>query len=258
GCWIDPSMMNPYLQWPVVLDEYTKNRDVYRCPSAQLLQKRGILNSYGQNWFTYMIDAGGSSLCYGLGPCATMYPSGWGGDVTDSLIQERCAIDGSGNATGGAFVQNIGFPDARGVSMSSVDDPVKFVVCADAGTTRMFWAATQVAYPDTCAMYCANFNPNYGCYSELGDQPECAAALHPEMVYDVQARKTYGRARHLGGSNLGFADGHAVWMNGEQILNGSADERWFLPESDRGGNNVILSNLNLCCTMNLPADFAPW
>ena len=27
---------NPYLRWPVILDEYIKNRDVWRCPSAKL------------------------------------------------------------------------------------------------------------------------------------------------------------------------------------------------------------------------------
>ncbi len=29
--------------------------------------------------------------------------------------------------------------------------------------------------------------------------------------------------RHLGGENLGFADGHAVWANSEAILNGMPD-----------------------------------
>ncbi|GAG45215.1 unnamed protein product, partial [marine sediment metagenome] len=27
---------NPYLRWALVLDEYVKNRDVWRCPSAKL------------------------------------------------------------------------------------------------------------------------------------------------------------------------------------------------------------------------------
>jgi len=29
---------NPYLRWPVVFDEYVKNRDVWRCPTAVWLQ----------------------------------------------------------------------------------------------------------------------------------------------------------------------------------------------------------------------------
>ncbi len=254
SCWIDVSMMNPYLQWPVVLDEYIKNRDVWRCPSAQLLQKRGILNSYGQDWWTYMLDQGGSSLCWGLGPCATQYPPGWGGAVTDGIRQQTCAIDGSGNASQGAFAQNIGCPDARETPTSSMGDVTKFMICADIGTTRMVWAATQVAYPDTCAMYCATCSPNYGCYGELGDQPDCAAVHHPEMVYDVQARKTYGRARHMGGSNVGFADGHAKWFSAEDILSHSTDNRWFIEESWRN-KEITISNVSLCGWMNLPKDF---
>jgi prepilin-type processing-associated H-X9-DG protein len=55
--------------------------------------------------------------------------------------------------------------------------------------------------------------------------PDCAAVHHPEMVYDVQARKTYGHPRHMGGSNVGFADGHAKWFSSEAIMSGSTDNR---------------------------------
>jgi len=254
GCWIDVSMVNPYLQWPVVLDEYIKNRDVWRCPTARLLQKRGILNSYGQDWWTYMLDMGGTSLCWGLGPCATQYPPGWGGSVTDSIKQQSCAIAGSNQGTrgSGVFEQNIGCPDAREVKTSSMEDPAKFWVCADVGTSRLVWAATQVAYPDICGMYCATCGPNYGCYgSPLSDQPDCLATWHPEVAYDVQARKQYGAARHMGGSNIGFADGHAAWMNSEQILSRSTDDRWFITDAQRN-KDPIITNLNLCGYMNLP------
>ena len=257
GGWVDISMVNPYLQIPVVLDEYIKSRDVWRCPSATLLQKRGILNSYGQDWWQYMMDQGGSSLCYGLGPCSTQYPPGWGGAVTDGIKQQTCAVDGSGNASSGAFAQNIGCPDLRGVKTGSIDDTTKYMVCADIGTTRMVWAATQVAYPDSCAMYCAVCGTNYGCYSEAGNQPECWAGRYPEMVYDAQARKLHGRARHMGGSNVGFADGHAKWFSGEAILSGSTDNRWFLTSEAQRNQNVVISNISLCGTMNLPGGKMP-
>src|SRR5574340_977935 len=29
---------NPYLRWPVILDDYTKNRDVWNCPSAKWME----------------------------------------------------------------------------------------------------------------------------------------------------------------------------------------------------------------------------
>jgi prepilin-type N-terminal cleavage/methylation domain-containing protein len=31
---------NPYLVWPVILDEYTKNRDVWRCPTRRFRMAR--------------------------------------------------------------------------------------------------------------------------------------------------------------------------------------------------------------------------
>ena len=256
GCWIDISMVNPYLQWPVILDEYIKSREVWRCPSARLLQKRGILNSYGKDWWTYMIDQGGKNLCWGLGPCATQYPSGWGGSVTDGIIQQTCAIDASSNASNGAFVQNIGVPDAREMSTSEMDDTSKFVVCADCGTTRMFWAATQIAYPDTCAIYCSA-NMSYNGMSCTAKTQGCTTAKdcfgpdHPSIVWDAAARKQYAYSRHMGGSNLGFADGHAKWFSGEAILTGASDERWFINESDRN-KDPFLTGVQECGAMNLP------
>ena len=258
GCSIDISSVNPYLQWPVVLDEYIKNRDVWRCPNARLLQQRGILNSYGQDWWTYLLNSG-NQYCYGTGLCKTNYPPGWGGSVTDSIRQQSCAInpENSGVTAQGTFEQNIGCPDAREVKTSSMDDPAKFCVCADVGTSRMVWAATQVAYPDICSMYCSICNPNYGCNgSPLSNQPACLATWHPEVVYDVQARKTYGAARHMGGSNIGFADGHATWMNSEEILSRSTDSRWFITDAQRN-KDPIITNLNLCGTMNLPGGLRP-
>jgi len=44
---------NPYLQWPVILDEYIKNRDVWRCPSAKLMAGAGFINP-DADWFSYL------------------------------------------------------------------------------------------------------------------------------------------------------------------------------------------------------------
>ncbi len=67
---------NPYLRWPVVLDEYTKNRDVWRCPSAANWLSYGINWGYGTgNWFQYMADKW--DLCR-LQPCFSTLPDGMG------------------------------------------------------------------------------------------------------------------------------------------------------------------------------------
>jgi prepilin-type processing-associated H-X9-DG protein len=44
------------------------------------------------------------------------------------------------------------------------------------------------------------------------------------MAMDAQYRKDHAKSRHLGGSNLGFCDGHAKWMASEAILFGG--ENW--------------------------------
>ena len=42
---------NPYLRWPVLLDEYIKNRDIWRCPSAKVEAVHLIVNPYGGDWW---------------------------------------------------------------------------------------------------------------------------------------------------------------------------------------------------------------
>ena len=43
---------------------------------------------------------------------------------------------------------------------------------------------------------------------------ECGA--HPEIKTDPELFRR--SARHLGGTNIGFADGHAAWFSARQIL----------------------------------------
>ncbi len=52
---------------------------------------------------------------------------------------------------------------------------------------------------------------------------------------DPAYRKEHAHPRHLGGSNIGFADGHAQWMPAEQILFGS----------DRVHNHATVTNAPL-------------
>jgi len=38
------SGINPYLKWPVVFDEYVKNRDVWRCPNSKYINQWAIIS----------------------------------------------------------------------------------------------------------------------------------------------------------------------------------------------------------------------
>ncbi len=216
---------NPYLRWPVILDEYIKNRDVWRCPSARYHKTFGVNWGYGTgNWFGYLRD---NSDYLGCSPaiCSTPFPPGWGGTVTDSFVGQAGTC---GGADSGGFDQSIGInKTATDQSTAALNDAARYVVCGDAGTIANSLDRTSwLAYPDTCRIEEIACNADCGadwenctwtqdCGAEKGDK---------RWSNDPTFRKEHAKARHLGGDNIGFADGHAKWFPAETILFGG--ERW--------------------------------
>jgi prepilin-type N-terminal cleavage/methylation domain-containing protein/prepilin-type processing-associated H-X9-DG protein len=236
---------NPYVRWPVVLDEYTKNRDVWRCPSAANWLSYGINWGYGSgNWFQYMADKW--DLCR-LQPCSRPYPTGWGGSITDSVTQGACA----GESTGG-LAQAIGCPTRlQDMKTSQMEDPVRYVVAADSGQTANDVERTSnVAYPDVCRIDHAACDPT--CGYDWVNCPQTQQCGGGKGVYqfgtDVEFRKTHGKARHMGGSNLGFADGHAAWMDSEAILFDGTNASGY----GHGPNRIL--NLE-CCFVDVKQNY---
>lgn len=215
GNCIRTSFANPYLRWPVILDEYIKSRQVWNCPSAKRVGSASWIVGAGDgNWLRYLQQTEGtwgradSSRCSG-GPCCVAWPPGWGGAVTDSVLQGIRADDDTN-----AFKYGIGDvghpapglsngPHNCGLSTSSIEDPSWFVVCGDSLWNDIEYPSAT-AYPELC-----------GTIGICGG--ECSEEIH--FWDDPQIRKNY--TRHLGGSNLGFADGHAKWFAAEAIMNES-------------------------------------
>ena len=215
---------NPYLRWPVVFDEYIKNRDVWRCPSAKI--------AGGASWIVWNIDwfqdMKAHQGTYGVvadwfgGPCTWAFPNGWGGDVTDSSIQGRLATPygtGVGEWANKAFAQSIGTQQYPDLKLVEVQDPVNFVIVCDAGGQTSDANIGTLAFPDICALECANcwgwvdwdictWAEDCGLYSY--------APNNGAFINDPSLRKPY--ARHLGGVNLGFLDGHASWIQSDLLL----------------------------------------
>jgi prepilin-type processing-associated H-X9-DG protein len=232
-------MANPYLTWPVVLDEYVKNRDVWTCPSAKMISGATFILP-GPDFLAYLKahegQWGGED---GPGPCTHgAFPPGWGGVVTDSILQQRSAVPGTtwgqtGDAAHKAFVQTIGtneqvLYDKKLVEFENV---VSTPIVGDAGFNRNFFSVATLAYPDVCCAECAGIAPfQWGWGGQAAGLnpcpdgsgcPECYAchAINTWWSsggYDVAARKA--STRHLGGVNVGWLDGHASWVDSQRLI----------------------------------------
>jgi len=235
---------NPYGRWPVILDEYVKNRDVWRCPSAKLsFGPQVIIPEVTSPWWHYLRDTQGS---WGTGTpapiCTVAYPPGWGGTVTDSIGQQQSAGLGTqGNAATGAAELTIGLTNQwPEMKTSQIEDPSWFVVGGDA----MMYPG-QVSTPDASMMFGVCGANYYSPADSCANNPTCAGTewcgLSDDQVSqwaDPSFRSKY--TRHLGGSNVAFADGHASWFSAEAFL---AQAPWCECCSPKtGGSNYYIYN----------------
>jgi len=226
---------NPYLRWPVIFDEYIKNRDVWSCPSAKLEKGAGWIVP-GPDWLGYLQATAGGWPSNGAGdwiggPCEVAWPPGWGGSVTDSILQDQIALDNvAGIFADKVFRQSIATNGgAADVKLVSVQDPVHYVICGDGGAQTASMGLGNAAFPDICCLECSGlgWTPDWEeCAADMTDGGcyECML-LHANgdgsMVTDSTLRKPY--ARHLGGVNTGFLDGHASWMLSDLYISKYAD-----------------------------------
>jgi prepilin-type N-terminal cleavage/methylation domain-containing protein/prepilin-type processing-associated H-X9-DG protein len=223
---------NPYLRWPVILDEYVKNRDVWRCPSAKM-QGGAAMMIPVQDWLGYLQSYqgvwgnAGDTFAYMI--CSTTWPAGWGGEVTDTIAQQRYGVnvgsEGGSAAANKAFVQSIatGEESSFDKKMAAIEDPVSYIIAADGGAQTKVIQVGLVAYPDMCALQCGNS----ACGWADWESAECVeygadcglyvtATSNGAFLANVDVRKPF--SRHLGGVNLGFLDGHASWVNSESVI----------------------------------------
>jgi prepilin-type N-terminal cleavage/methylation domain-containing protein/prepilin-type processing-associated H-X9-DG protein len=212
---------NPYLRWAVVLDEYVRNREVWNCPSAKLADVFVINFDPGgpDGWAHWMAAHPGH---WTWQPCEAHFPTGWGGSITDSALQDSQVsyLDSQGKTSSqGQFGGSIGVveEDHSGTKVSAVDDPAAFVVCGDSQTNSMRSPLRDVF--DVCRF---GYGQQGGCATNPGDCPwsvQCGIdpAHFRQFWTDASFRKQY--TRHLGGVNMGFADGHAAWYSADAFLN---------------------------------------
>lgn len=236
---------------PVLLDEYIKNRDIWRCPSAKIETRAAwiVPSGRGGYWVNSYIDhVDTRNSVWGddanSGPCYQgAWPSGWGGTLTDSLVQGG-GLDASQSWQGaaedqeGAFAYSIAVigasccPDLEmywGKKFSVIEDPSSAAVIVDGShsATRQPWAGA-IAYPDTCGnpnIPCGRWGIN-GCFWAPGHD-DFSDSEYGEFLAGGPLEKSL--TRHLGGINVGYADGHAAWTPSREFIRRFNDGELYGP-----------------------------
>ena len=227
---------NPYIRWPVVLDPYVKNRAMWQCPAAKTLAGAGTIVGW-PNWWAWWQSFSALNTNWPVAPCspALAWPRGWGGDITDSkaqgyviaigLQQGAVAQFGRGGPAKGVFVSTIVPEDWPELDVDNmVDDPSWFVLISDGGAGRVTnWNATSTLWPEACFLNtCGSSDPC--CAADPDNCPwtsNCGISWAQKEaddgpLFSALARERY--TRHMGGVNLGFADGHVKWLKSEEVL----------------------------------------
>jgi prepilin-type processing-associated H-X9-DG protein len=135
-----------------------------------------------------------------------------------------------------AFTQSIAINGHRELKLVEVQDPTNYVICGDGGPWSDGMSPGLAAYPDLCNAECANswcsswieecadaIQDGSGC-GDGGATWDCFVQYHTssDMLIDRELMKR--GTRHLGGSNIGWLDGHASWMLADALLDKWAEE----------------------------------
>jgi prepilin-type N-terminal cleavage/methylation domain-containing protein/prepilin-type processing-associated H-X9-DG protein len=210
---------HPYLRWPVIFDEYVKNREVWSCPSAKWDPvSLWIVPGYMGDYLKYLEATHGQWVVHGWSPggdpCAALaYPPGWGGDVTDSIGEQIPHVNPGSHP--GCFDPTIGYVHLLvDLRTSQIGDAARCVVCGDA--TNSFGATIQ--NPGSMLYECCDQGCGNGSYYSCTDSQVCSFPVSDLSKWqnDPGYREKY--TRHLGGSNVGFGDGHASWFKADALV----------------------------------------
>jgi prepilin-type N-terminal cleavage/methylation domain-containing protein/prepilin-type processing-associated H-X9-DG protein len=218
---------NPFIRPQVILEEYVRNREVWNCASAKMIEEATwIVPNYPPGgWLGYLIATQGSwgrndDVRCGGGPCCTAWPPGWGGSITDSIVQGAASMDTK------AFTMGIATTSVAEMKLSEIDDSVAFIICADGGAQESIWMTSLIAFPDICQSGCGPRDPVAGCcasdWINCSWTQDCGIDVNVKLGLQSGVPEEMKQfTRHLGGSNIGFADGHAKWWPAGSILSES-------------------------------------
>jgi prepilin-type N-terminal cleavage/methylation domain-containing protein/prepilin-type processing-associated H-X9-DG protein len=230
GAWF-PTKLNPYLRWALVFDEYIKNRDVWRCPSARTWGGARVIIPV-VDWFSY-VKGNLSALVAFSAPCDVSYPAGWGGEITDSVAQMT-----KGGAEANSFEQTVGTTEFLNAELkpSQVQDPTWHVVVGDIGWEQAIWGIARLAFPDACHAQCGS-DKQRCCGADWANcswSRDCGIDYHVKHSFWEDPVLSKPWTRHMGGTNIGFMDGHAAWMSAMAIIANSQGGQGFSGDTTHG------------------------
>ncbi|NIR00099.1 MAG: hypothetical protein GTN78_07830 [Gemmatimonadales bacterium] len=185
-------------------------------------------------WVSHVGEWGayGTETPWYEGICARqlIFPPGWGGDITDSWAQGALTSEAEAarrtEAVQGQFVMSIGSVEGfqNGRKQASIRDSVTFIVARDMGASgnSKLYVPWNLAYPEMCVECCgggwhASCPWSEVCSLDAENSTDGSDFLEGQL--GVAKRFT----RHLGGVNIGFADGHARWYNSELACKAAYD-----------------------------------
>ncbi len=191
---------NPWLRWPVLLDDYASDRSIYRCPAVRTpAGHHGVLSH--PHWIA---SERISSKGWPRGPCGSVWPPGWGGAVTDSETQGPCEDPGRFAMGIGGDMRSLG-----GKRLQEIEHPERHVMWAD--SSRIWLTLGSVLWASACRADCADVDGKAD-WENCPWSQECGAA--GDFATNPKTREKF--TRHEGGSNIAFVDGHVAWMSVEE------------------------------------------
>jgi prepilin-type processing-associated H-X9-DG protein len=122
----------------------------------------------------------------------------------------------------GAFEMTIGYATPlEDAKTSAISDPAWTVVCGDASDWGTSNTVDRILYELCRLTTCGGGPPDYCCSADWENCPDTRVCgldydMRQKWFSDPGFRAKY--TRHLGGSNLGFADGHAKWWIAEALV----------------------------------------
>jgi len=193
---------NPWLRWPVLFDPYLRDRTAYVCDGVEAPpQGHGVVTRPG-----FITTKPITTKGWPNGPCAHVYPPGWGGSVTDSATQTDKADPARFRATVGAAITAL-----SAKKLSEIEDPKHTVAWAD--SSRMSLDLGSLIWANVCRADCANLKDKAD-WDNCAWSRKCGAAEAFTKSAQLRAKST----RHSGGSNIAFLDGHVEWMSVPRMI----------------------------------------